>query len=52
MKKVYEIIVSYPDDVLEVEANNEHDAEERAWEILGEQSFNCQKECTLQITEQ
>ena len=42
----YEVTIDYPSEVMEVEAENEEEAGEKALELIGEVVINAQKSCT------
>ncbi len=50
MKK-YEVNIDYPSEIMEVEANTEEEAEEKALEMIGEVTINVIKCCTAEAVE-
>jgi|25BtaG_2_1085352.scaffolds.fasta_scaffold20183_2 hypothetical protein len=49
--RTFEVIVTYPEEIMEIEAYSVEDAEEKAFELLGDVSINCSKVCSLEINE-
>ena len=50
MKK-YSVDIDYPSEIMEVEAYNKEDAEDKALEMIGEVTINAPKNCTAEAVE-
>ncbi len=49
--KTYQVNIDYPSEIMEVEANTKEEAENKALEMLGEVTINCEKVCTAEAEE-
>jgi hypothetical protein len=49
--KEYEVIVSYPEEILVVDAESKEEAENKALEMLGDVLIRAEKEATAEATE-
>ena len=50
--KIYQVNIDYPSEIMEVEANTKEEAENKALEMFGIQTINCEKVCTAEAEEQ
>ncbi|KKL99002.1 hypothetical protein LCGC14_1818780 [marine sediment metagenome] len=49
--KNYSVNIDYPSEIMNVEATSKEEAEDKALEMLGDQTINCGKVCTAEAEE-
>jgi len=49
--KIWDVDIDYPSEIIEVEAETKEEAEEKALQMLGEQTIICEKVCRAEAVE-